>query len=470
MHEPRDGRHAITETLPETPQEVTEKVLHNHLATGPLFRVAAVFCGVLLLLGVVGFILRVAGGFDDRTKWGYYGAIFFYILTTAQAAPIVSVAMRMAKNHWRRPLARAAELYAIVGVLNLLIFIPLLFVLPSAAGRRSLWLDGAARMNAGGSGWPPLAPHLWIALMLAGLVFLGLALLYTAALPDLATVRDHSTSKRHSMLRRLTLGWRGTPFQWRAHRAALGVLGGLYFMFYISTHSFIAIDYGVALVPGWKDSIFPAFQVLSSLQSALAITLVTMFFLRQTGGYKEFFYVDPFWALSKILLATTILWFYFWWASFFTFWYGRTQAEQNVLQLLMFGPYRPLFILAFLFSFLLPFLLLIWNAVRKSILGPTVAAALVLAGNFFDRLRVYVASFSVEDIRAHQLESVPAAHLPDGADILIILGALGGLVLFYLVGTRLVPVLSMWELKEYLTLRRIRPFLKTHVRVMAKPE
>ncbi|MBI5434580.1 MAG: hypothetical protein HZA52_17245, partial [Planctomycetes bacterium] len=61
---------------------------------------------------------------------------------------------------------------------------------------------------------------------------------------------------------------------------------------------------------------------------------------------------DIFWNLGKILLALCLLWFYFWWADFLTFWYGRLPNEENILQLLMFGPYRTAFILSFILNFL----------------------------------------------------------------------------------------------------------------------
>ena len=120
--------------------DIDRDLLARHQATGKLFWKAVALFGVLFVLGIIGFIMRLSDGVGDTAVWGYYAAVFAFILTTAQAAPMVSIATRLAKGHWRRPISRAAELWTLVGLFNLLLFIPLLWVLPSLEDeRRTLW-------------------------------------------------------------------------------------------------------------------------------------------------------------------------------------------------------------------------------------------------------------------------------------------------------------------------------------------
>ena len=184
-------------------------------------------------------------------------------------------------------------------------------------------------------------------------------------------------------------------------------------------------------------------------------------------GYLE---IDQFWGLSKLLLALCLLWFYFWWASFFTYWYGRTPAEQSVLKLLMTETYRIPFFLSFGLSFVVPFVILMWNVVRKTIWGPTLAAAIVLVGTLINVVRYYVTAFSIEDSTLHALEIAPAANTPGLNDVLVVVGGLAGAVLTYMLATRVFPIISMWEMREGLLLQRVRRFMKIDIRVMAKPE
>ncbi|MBI2872717.1 MAG: hypothetical protein HYY00_05970 [Chloroflexi bacterium] len=458
MHTPSGNSHQGT--VPSTPQEVVRHGLERMTSAGPLFRGTVIVLGALFALGIVGFIIRASQGFDDRLPWGYYAAVFGYFLTTAQSAPMVAIALRAVKAGWRRPVARVAEMWTVVGVLNLLWFLPIMALVPTIEGRRSLWVTR-----------PIGAPHAWDLLVVLFLAVCGLGLLYTSALPDLAAVREKGSGFRQRFARTLSSFWRGTRLQWNVLYGGIALLGTFYAMLLVFGHALLSTDVAMSMVPGWKDAIFPAFHALSGLQSAVAVVIVTLFVLRTWGGYKEQIHVDQFWGLSKLLLAFSLLWFYFWFSGFITFWYGRAPTEQVLLRYLYFESYRLPFLMAFFLNFVAPiFLVLLWNPFRKSILGPTLAAAFILVGTLFDRIRIYVAAFSAGDPFADALEHVPAAHLPGVPDILIVVGGLAGAVLMYMLAVRLIPVMAWWELKEGLLLRRVRPFLRRHMTVVAKPD
>lgn len=439
----------------------TDPRLHSQMGPGPAlprkggprFWLAAAVLGLLFLLGMAGLALRLREGLGDRAAWGYYAATFSYLLSTAQMAPLVSIGLRLTQAHWRRPLARASELFAVVGVLSLFWFLPLLWLVPSAEGRRSIWFQ-----------WP-LAPHLWDTLGLAFLVLCGLALLYMAALPDLAAARDRAPEGR--WWHRLLPSWRGASGQWRVLRSGLIFLGAFYFLAAIFVHTVFSADFALSLVPGWKDPLFPTYHAVSGLQAGVATVIVTLFLLRRWGGLGEYIGLGQFWGLGKVLLALTLIWFYFWWSGFIVFWYGRRPEEELLLQLFMTGPYRVAFYAAFGLNFVAPFLLLLWNPVRRSIWGPTLAAALILIGTLLDRIRLFVASYSVGD-EGRVLEALPAARLPQAADILIILGGLAGAALFYLLAARALFPLSRWEVREGELLEEERTFLRRKVKVIAK--
>jgi len=442
-----------------TQKEVAEDIIRRQSEAGPKFKKITSLLAVLFAVGIVSIVMRIADGFGDRNTWGYHAAIFGYMLITAQSAVLVSIGLRMVKAHWRRPLARVSELFAIVGVLNFIIYIPLLWVLPSSEGRLSLWFD-----------FPGNSPHIWDTVTMFTLVITGLALLYFAAIPDIAAMRDSETGTNNGRYKRFAMGWKGTDRQWTLLNAGIGVLGGFYFLMLIFAHTMISVDFSMSLIPGWKDAIFPTFHALSGIQSGIATVIVTLFILRRYGGLSTYIEIDQFWGLSKILIATCLLWFYFWWSSFFTYWYGRTPAEQAVLNYLMVDTYRPLFMLTWVMCFPAPFLILIWNAVRKTDWGPTLAASIILIGQLCNAMRLYVPAFSIEDVSLHSLKVAPPATMPGLLDIATIVGMLAGAVLVYMLATRLIPILSIWEIKEGMLLQRKRKFLKTELRSLGKPE
>ena len=119
---------------------VSQDLINLHKRKGKFFGIAAIVMSVLFILGVFGFILKVSEGVDDPSEWGYYAALVSFLITAGQGALMVSIATRLVKAHWRRPISRAAEMFAVVGLYNLILLIPLLWVLPGLSdGRRSLW-------------------------------------------------------------------------------------------------------------------------------------------------------------------------------------------------------------------------------------------------------------------------------------------------------------------------------------------
>ena len=455
---------------------VSRNLLERHEGSGNLFRNAVLLFGFLFILGIVGFVIRVSGGFSDKAVWGYYAAVFAFILTTAQAAPMAAIAPRIAKAHWRRPISRAAEMWTVAGLVSTLLFIPLLWVLPSLEdGRRTLWF-----FDFGDPGKvPAYSPHIWATLALLFMVATGLALLWVSSLPDLAIIRDHSRGWRQRWAAKLAGQWNGTSAQWKSLHHRLGMLGALYFMMLVFVHFLISVDFAMALVPGWIDALYPATHAANALQAGAATVLVTLFFLRKYGGYEDYITLDQIWGLGKLMFALSLLWFWFWFSSFIILWYGKKPNEQAALELLMIGPYLVPFYVSFILNFLVPFLTMIWNPVRKSLWGPPLIATSVLIGTLFDRIRLYVASYSVpgigdpavvkHELSVQQVEAMSPV-LPDVADVMIIVGALSGAVLVYLLASRLVPIVSIWEQKELLLYKIHKPFHRTEVLVLGKPD
>ena len=440
-----------------TPRELSQDVLGRYQEIGSRYWAWVAVLAILTALGVVGFFIRLSGGFDDRSNWGYLAATLAYVMTIFAAAPIVAVGQRLIKSHWRRPMTRISELYAISGILALLLLLPALAALPPLEGRNNIWFD-----------WPSFVPAGWNTLAMGSFALCGLMLLWALALPDLAAAREYlQSSTRQRVVGWLSLGWKGTIRQWRVHRWGILTIGALYLLLFPLIQTLVSSDMSAGLLPGLKDAIFPAFQTLQGLQGGVAIVIVTMFIVRNAGGYQRYLGVDQFWALSKPLLAFSLLWFYFWWSTFLTFWYGRQPAELSLIQFLMFESYRIPFLIAFFLNFLFPVVALIWNPVRRSIWGPTAVAVGILIGAFFNQVRMYVSAFSVEDVTGHILTPVPG-QLPQVPDVLIVIGAISAVALMFLLASKLIPIVSIWETAEGLPLSRIRTFLGREVRVIAK--
>lgn len=444
--------------LPETPQALTADVVERvtHPKLGWLF----VLSGLLFLVGIAGVVMRISGGYTDRAQWGFYAAVFAWVLSTGCSAPALSVATRLTKGYWRKPLVRVAELFAATTVLLVLLFIPLLPAIPPVTSHVSFWVN-----------WQG-APQTALLLAVLGLAVCGLGYIYTSARPDAAAVGDQ-TGGRKAFAARIAGQWGGTPHQWKVLRQGVSYLAVFYLMFLIFVHFLVAIELAITLVPGWRDPIFPAFHGITGLQAGLATLVLMLWVMRRFGGYQQYLALDQFWNPAKLLMSFSMLWFYFWWSAFIIFWYGRTPAEQAVLLTIGFGPYLVPFVIGFVLNFVAPLLLLIWNPIRVSIPGPVVASVIIIIGNFFDRWRIYGGSFGTHLVDGeihHALTEIPVFRAPDLADLMVLVGAFGGMVFIFLLAARLVPVMSLWELTEGQLLTKARDLVRNRVVVIGKPE
>ncbi len=423
----------------------------------------AIGLAALVVVGIVGLVGRLLGGTADYSKWGYYAAVVSFLLTTAGGAPMVAIAPALAKANWVRPVARIAQMFSVVGILTALMHIPLIFVLPplveEGVRRRSIWFGSMA-----------YTPHFWDALAIAGLVFMGLGLLWANSIPDLAAIRESGTGWRQKWAQRLAPGFIGADHQWKALRMRIGMLGTGYFLFLIFTHFLFASDFALAMVAGWKDAIFPIYHGLTTLQAGVATTIVAAYFVRRIGRLERYIGINQFWPLAKLQLALSLLWFYFFFSAFIVFWYGRTTIGSQVIELLVSGPYWWAFLAAFFLNFLIPMWTLMWNRVRVSIVGPTVIASGILLGTLIDRIRIYAAAWSTEGINDEILREIPSTRWPDVFDIFVIVGAIAGAALLFLAVTRFIPTISLWEIQYSRLISAPGKFVRGDVEVVGKPD
>ncbi len=467
------GQHAGMWVFPDAKvmsQDVSEKTR----SMPQPFTIALMVTGILFIIGIVGFVARAADdGFDEIAPWGYYMAVFSFVFMISSAGPLVVVAFRFTKSHWRRPLSRVGELFSIVCILNLLMFIPLMFLLPDMANpdgavegqlelRRTIWFEG-----------PIGSPHAWDLLGVAFLAITSLAILWVSAMPDMAESRSTATGFRGWVYRRLAGHWYGTKRQWNTQKAGLALLGAFYFMIMIFVHFEISSDYAQSLIPGWKDSIFPVIYSITSLQMALGAILVALFIMRRWGGYEGYIGKSVFWSASKVLLGVTLLWVYHLFAFFITFWYGRLEVEQNIIKYQIVDTYGAVFLVNLVFSFVAPFAILIWNPVRRSAWGPALAGLLIIIGGLAFNIRIFVGAANAavgREIYNPVFEHLPPPVYPDVWDVFMVVGGIGAAIFVYLAATKLFPLLSLWEVKEGTMYQKWGQFLRGEYMILAKPE
>ena len=71
---------------------------------------------------------------------------------------------------------------------------------------------------------------------------------------------------------------------------------------------------------------------------------------------------------------------------------------------------------------------------------------------------------------AYFMEHVPASVYPDIWDVFMVVGGLGAAVFIYLLSTRILPVLSLWEVKEGTLYQKWGKLFRGEYQIIGKPE
>jgi len=461
------GHEAEHHALPAqvAPDVVARELVATTMGASGRFKAIAWTLGVLSIAGIVALVLKWLDQSDDSTRWGYVAALLSFLLSVAGGAPMVAMAPVLAKANWVRPVTRIAAMFSFASVVTIITLIPLVGILPplvtEGARRRTIWFEA-----------PDYSPHIWSIVGLVLLLITGIGLFYSAAIPDFASMRDHSSGWRQRLGKRFARGWVGTDSQWRTLRMRIGMFGTFYFLILVFVNFLITTDFGQSLVPGWRDAIFPMYHSISSFQAGVAGIVIALWAARRYMHLEKYVHVDAFWSLGRLLFALTLLWVYFFYSSFIVFWYGRSATDISTLDLLIRGPMMYAFIAAIILIWFVPWWILIWNKVRRSVNGMAIGAAVILVGVLLDRIRIFVPAWSVPPDQIHQrwLEKIPDTIYPDVFDILIMAGGISLAVLIILLMTRVIPVLSVWQVQEFNLLSKPIKYVRGQATQIAKPD
>lgn len=448
-----------------TPSELVRSLVTGTWSRGDTrIRMLVLVLLALTALGVVGVIGRLVGGVADRSHWGYYAATVSFLLVAGAGAPAASIMTSLTKANWSRSIVRISQLFAVVGIVAALLELPLVFALPplveNGLRRRSIWL-----------GAPPYMPHVWDSIAVFGLVFTGLALLWVNAIPDLAVIRDTGGGWRQRWARRLSPHFAGTSNQWTVLRMRIGVIGAFYLLLLLLVQLEFNSDFAMSLAPGWISAILPMYSAVSALQCGLALTIVAAYFIRKYGHLEEHLGVSQFAGLGRILFVFSVLWFYFFFSGFIVLWFGRGNSDIDTIHLIFNGPYWWAMLPAFILNFVLPISVFIWNRLRISIGGPTLVALSVILGTLLDRVRLYGGAWLTSDPFATSLKgNIPTTRWPDVFDIFVFIGAFALVALLYVIASRFIGTISLWEVHQQRLLSKPGRYLHTEGTIVAKPD
>src|SRR5690242_10643486 len=187
-------------------------------------------------------------GINIPIGWGFAIVNFVWWIGIGHAGTLISAILFLLNQKWRTSINRFAEAMTLFAVACAGIF-PLIHT-----GRP--WMAFYMFPYPSTMGvWPQFrSPLIWDVFAVSTYGTVSLIFWFVGLIPDLATLRDHATSKvKQIIYGMLALGWRGSVRHWHRYQSAYLLLAGLATPLVLSVHSVISFDFAVGIVPGRSE-------------------------------------------------------------------------------------------------------------------------------------------------------------------------------------------------------------------------
>ena len=423
---------------------VTAPLLKRHEWTWWAWWIAVAVSAVLTLTMVVSAgWLFIAGvgvwGNNTTVVWGFPLANYVWWIGIGNAGTLISSTLLLMRQRWRASINRFAEAMTLFAAAIAGLF-PIFHL-----GRPMYfyWLTPYPNTMAV---WPQWRSALiWDFWAILSYILFSLLFWYVGLIPDLATMRDRA---QRLWVRRFygafALGWRGSARHWQRYETYHLAMAALAVPLVVSLHSVVGLDFAASLMPGWAETIFPPYFVVGAMYSGFAMVVVLATLVRWGFRMQAIITEEHFAVMAKVMLAAAIIMGLSYASEWFAAWYGGHHDERAMVAFFLTGPYAPLYWAMLACNVAIP--QLFWlPAVRRSI--PTIAAIAVLinVGMWLERVLI------VWNTLSHTtLPSMRRIFVPTIWDWTLLFGSLGFFALLFLIFVRVVPSVSMHEVRRLL--------------------
>jgi len=399
---------------------------------GFVFVLLLLFCITALVsvgIGLFGVMIPVA--------WGFAIVNFVWWIGIGHAGTLISAILLLLRQKWRQSINRFAEAMTLFAVACAGIF-PLihlgrpwfaywLFPYPSTMGIQPQFRS----------------PLVWDVFAVSTYFTVSLLFWFLGLVPDLATLRDRATHRLPRFIYgMLAMGWRGSAVHWHRYEMAYLLLAGLATPLVVSVHTVVSFDFAVALVPGWHSTIFPPYFVAGAIYSGFAMVLTIAIPLRRLYGLEDFITLRHLKNMAIVMLATGMIVAYGYLMETFMAWYSGDLFEKYMMMNRMFGPYGWMYWILILFNILIPQAL--W--IRRLQTKPWVLFLIAIAVNIGMWLERYV--IVVVSLHRDFMPSAWGMYSGTVFDYGVLVGTIGLFVALLFLFIRLLPMISIFEMRE----------------------
>jgi molybdopterin-containing oxidoreductase family membrane subunit len=399
----------------------------------------------LLAIGVWSVGYQIATGIGtwglNRTVgWGFDITNFVFWVGIGHAGTLISAVLLLFRQKWRTSINRSAEAMTIFAVICAGLY-PVIhmgrpwlayWVFPYPNFRGPLWINWRSAL-------------LWDVFAIGTYFTISLVFWYVGLIPDLATLRDRASGLRKKIFGFFSFGWDGSARTWSRYEMACILLASLATPLVVSVHSVVSTDFATSVVPGWHTTVLPPYFVIGAVFSGFAMVLMLMLIARKVMSFEHYITTKHIHAMCKIIVFTGSIVGLAYATELFTAWYSGSPYEQFAFANRMHGPMGWAYTIMVLCNVVAPQLL--WSRRVRSSLGAIfLITILVNVGMWFERFVIIAGS-----LQRDYLPSSWSGYRPTLVEFGALIGGFGLFFTLFLLFCRLLPMISMFEIKTVIT-------------------
>ena len=405
-------------------REINRDLLRSILDTPRWFWPVVTVLGLILLIAAIAIGIMVnrglgVTGLNRPVAWGFFITNFVFWIGISHAGVMLSAILRLAKAEWRRPATRAAEVLTLFSLMTAMIM-PIVHT-----GRPWRILYWVFPYDFARGIWPNIrTPLVW----------------------DPSAILDHTTGIAHRVYSVLAMGWEGNPRQWKLQIVAGVLLSALILPVFVSVHSIVSWDFGMAVaVKSWHSTVFAPYFVVGAVHSGVSAVAFALILLRWCYGWQDYIRHEHIDALGRLLIVVATGWFYFLVMEILFGMYGREADELMVRQTqFTYWPYNFWFILFVITTYFIPVALWLSRAWRRNLWIMSIACISVNIGMWLERFLIIVPGL----INKQLFTFVWADYRPSIFEYIIIGSTFALVTMLMLLFSRVFPLVPLYDVKE----------------------
>ncbi len=421
---------------------ITDRISGNIFGRTPLWWFGAfgvAFCIVMMMLASITWLITKGvgvWGLNVPVAWGFAIVNFVWWIGIGHAGTLISAILLLFRQTWRTSINRFAEAMTLFAVACAGMF-PLLHL-----GRPWLfyWLfPYPSSMSI----WPQFrSPLIWDVFAVSTYGTVSLIFWYVGLIPDLGSMRDKA-KKRFAKVAYgiMSFGWRGSVRHWHNYETLYLLLAGLATPLVLSVHTVVSFDFAVAQVPGWHSTIFPPYFVAGAIYSGFAMVLTLVIPIRALYGLQDFITERHLQNMAKVMLATGLIVGYGYMLELFLAWFSGNQFEWFMMKNRVTGPYWYSYWTLIACNIVL--VQSLWfKKVRSTPVLLFIVSIIVNIGMWLERYEIVVTS-----LHRDFLPSSWDMYAGTIWDWTLYIGTLGFFLALMFLFIRLLPMISMFEVR-----------------------